>query len=189
MEVCRPIDGKQNVDLIARIMAGDESAQAELYERYKPRVLRVIRQSMGASADAEDVCQDTLIITLRRIKEGGVREPEKLSGFILGIAKKLIKKRFRTDAREKTDNDRANVDRIDPGSDQLEQLMRNEVAEITIQAIPDRDREVLYRHYILKASKQDICAEMGISTHNFPLVLHRARSRFKKIFQELITDK
>jgi RNA polymerase sigma factor (sigma-70 family) len=166
-------------------MAGDESAQTELCEHYMPRVLRVIKQSVGASADAEDLCQKTLIIALRRIEEGGVREPEKLSGFILGIAKKLITKHFIT-PRESPDNAKAYSDRVDTRPDPLEQLIRKEAAEKSFQAIPDRDREVLYRYYILKNSKQDICADLDISVHNFPIVLHRACSRFNKIFQELI---
>lgn len=184
MEVCRPIDGNQKIDLTARIMAGDESAQTELCERYMLRVLRVIKQSVGASADAEDLCQKTLIIALKRIKEGGVREPEKLSGFILGIARKLIKKHFGT-IREIPDDAKAYSDRVDASPGPLERLIRNEAAEKSIQAIPDRDREVLYRYYVLEENRQDICAELNISIRNFPLVLHRARNRFKKIFQEL----
>jgi RNA polymerase sigma-70 factor, ECF subfamily len=193
MEVRRLIDGKENAELVARIRAGDDGAQAELCKRFKPRILRIIKQSTSPRADAENLCQETLMITLRSIEMGKVREPEKLSAFIKGVVNNLLKKYFRKDGLEIGDDAKEYDNRIDPELDQLEQLLRKERAKLTLKAInllkSDRDREVLYRYYILEDSKQDICADLNISSDNFPLVVYHARNRFKKIFQEMVADK
>ena len=46
------------LELIDAIAAGDETAFAELYDRFSPRLLGLIAKVMGTGQDAEDVLQD-----------------------------------------------------------------------------------------------------------------------------------
>ncbi|HEX5731544.1 MAG TPA: sigma-70 family RNA polymerase sigma factor [Blastocatellia bacterium] len=188
MKAGRSIDRKDNTDLVARIMAGDESAQAELYERYERRILIIIKRSVSAGADVENLCHETLRISLAAIKKGVVREPEKLSAFIHGVTKNVLRNYYRKERPEVSDDAKANEDRVDPGPNQEEQLEQKEGGGLGLKALnmmPARYREVLERFYILEHSKQEICSDMKITSKQFNVILHRARKSYIKLYQEL----
>lgn len=48
----------------------------------------------------------------------------------------------------------------------------------------DRDREVLFRFYINEERKEQICADLGLSDLHFNRVLHRARQRYKELYEK-----
>ena len=54
-----------DVGLVERLRAGDESAFVVLVRRYQPRLLRVAEATVGSRAVAEEVCQDTWMAVVR----------------------------------------------------------------------------------------------------------------------------
>ena len=74
---------EQDCDLIARILAGDESAMQDLYARYGQRLYAYALRLTGDPATAEDVTQDTLIIAWRTA--GEYRGTGHLIAWLLGI--------------------------------------------------------------------------------------------------------
>jgi DNA-directed RNA polymerase specialized sigma24 family protein len=44
---------------------------------------------------------------------------------------------------------------------------------------------VLYRFYLADDDKEEICAELGVSSLHFNQILCRARERYKKLFEEM----
>src|SRR5262245_26479630 len=55
--------------------------------RYRDGVFQIILQVVGNHSVAEDLSQETFIKALEKIRHGDVREPDRLSGFICGVAK------------------------------------------------------------------------------------------------------
>jgi RNA polymerase sigma-70 factor (ECF subfamily) len=53
----------------------------------------------------------------------------------------------------------------------------------------ERDIQVLYRFYIADEDKEEVCAELGLSSLHFNLVLHRARERFKELYERAMRGK
>lgn len=47
-----------------------------------------------------------------------------------------------------------------------------------------RDREILLRFYIAEEDKERISSDFGLSSLQFNRVLHRARERYREIYQE-----
>jgi RNA polymerase sigma-70 factor (ECF subfamily) len=76
---------------------------------------------------------------------------------------------------------------------QLDQLLAQEKAGIVRQVITelnsDRDREVLLRFYLREEEKEQICADLGLSSLHFNRVLFRARERYKQLFEKLTREK
>src|SRR4051812_10688739 len=56
-----------DVGLVERLRAGDESAYVELVRRYQPRMLRVAKATVDNPAVAEEACQETWLAVLRGI--------------------------------------------------------------------------------------------------------------------------
>ncbi len=176
------------VDLAARIHAGSHEAEDELFQRYRRGVSVIINNYLRNATDIEELVHETFIIAVKKIRRGEIREPEKLSGFVCGIAKKLAHVRFRKSQRETlTDIDEMGR-AVDPERGPLEQLLLKEQAEIVRQVIGelrmDRDRQIITRFYLIDEDKESICASLGLTSAHFNRVIFRALARFKELYEE-----
>jgi RNA polymerase sigma-70 factor (ECF subfamily) len=72
-------------ELVARIRSGEPGAEAELIARFGPGMAVVLRRAAGSAA-VDDLYQDTFRIALQRIRAGEVAQPDRLAGFLCGVA-------------------------------------------------------------------------------------------------------
>lgn len=180
-------------DLVSRIVAGDRVAEDELVHRYSRGMLAVINNIVYNHIDAEELVQEMFIIALKKIRRGDLREPDRLSGFMRGIAKNLaLDHARRAEGRAFT-----NIDEVPPPSDPhrgpLEQLLQKEEAGIVRQVLAElkeeRDRQIIIRYYLLEEDKDAICANLGVTRVHFHRVKFRALGRFKELYEEARSSK
>jgi len=187
-------DNCSQVDLVSRIRAGDRQAEAELVERYSRGVMIIIRREVHDTVAVEDIHQEGFRIVLEKIRRGDVREPEKLSGFVCGVARNLVIDHFRRATRQENN---AVIDEAvsipHPAPDQLQELLRKEKADLVRQVLKEmsneRDIQALYRFYIADDDKEQICADLGLTSLHFNRVLYRARERFRELYERAMRDK
>jgi RNA polymerase sigma-70 factor (ECF subfamily) len=175
-------------DLVSRIRAGDQQAEAELVECYNRVVTSIIRRKVGDTAVADDLYQETFCIILEKIRDGGIREAEKLPGFVCAVARNRVIKYFQRAAQqEKLAEAEKIVSLAHPAANQLEQLLQKEEADIVRQILKEmtseRDIQVLFRFYLAEHDKERICADLGLTSLQFNLVLHRARERYRELYE------
>ena len=181
-------------DLVSRIRAGDRQAEAELVERYSCGVKIIIRREIGSASIADDLYQETFRIVIEKIRRGDIREPEKLSGFVCGVARNLVIDYFRRAARQGSLSEVEEATTL-PNSapDQLEALLRKEQSDFARQVLKEmrneRDIQILFRFYLAEDKKEQICADLGLSGLHFNRVLHRARERYLELYKRLSSDK
>jgi RNA polymerase sigma-70 factor (ECF subfamily) len=84
--------------LLRRMLAGDEEAFTLLYRRRHPSIYRFALHMSGNAAVAEDVTQEVFMTLIRDAKRF---DPERgtLTGFLLGIARNHVRKRWDQDRR------------------------------------------------------------------------------------------
>ncbi len=183
------LDAATAADLVRRIAAGESRAEAELAECCGGALRFLARRYTRDEADAEDLYQGTLMLALEKIRGNEVREPERLGGFLRALAKNLSTQRYRRRSyaaeRPMADPpDAADRSRPDP----LTALLRTERARVARGLLAElgvsRDREVLLRYYIAEESAHRICADLNLETEHFYRVLHRARQRFRRLWEE-----
>jgi RNA polymerase sigma-70 factor (ECF subfamily) len=184
-------EGGGSAELVHRIAAGDREAEAELIARYSPVLEHLLRRWSRDPATAEDLLQETLGLALRKIRDGEVRQPESLAAFLHSLARNQCTQLYRrtesrTDLHEPIDE--ARLPEARPG--QLAGLLRREkiglIRQVLAELQPERDRQVLFRYYIAEERAEPICADLGITAEHFYRVLHRARRRYKALFEQRI---
>lgn len=174
-------------ELAGRIAAGDRGAEQELVVRYQ-RGLRLFlaRKTQGDLQLADDLCQETLIVTIERLRREPLGDPDKLAGYIHGIAKRIFVGDIRKTARRRTDADSERIqvtagDDLDP----VEHLTRLQCREIVRQLIDEmdvpRDRELLVRAFLCDQEKSEICAALNLEHRHYDRVKHRAKQRLKEL--------
>ncbi len=84
--------------LLRRMLAGDEEAFTLLYRRKHPSIYRFALHMSGNAAVAEDVTQEVFMTLIRDAKRF---DPERgtLGGFLFGIARNHVRKRWDQDRR------------------------------------------------------------------------------------------
>lgn len=181
-------DDQSTAELVGRILKGDARAEEELITRYSRGVSRMISKNGGQLA-VEDLCQQTFTLTLKKLRRGDLREPEKLSSFILGVARFLALdyiRRLRSGKETELEAAEAVVEAL---PDPLDQVLQKELAQLIYQAIQQlesaRDREILER-LLAEEEPQQIRARLGLSNRQFNVVLFRARARLLKLYQKLL---
>ena len=88
--------------LVRRIREADADAEAELAREFHPRVLTAASIRLHGSDAANDIAQESMAAVLQALRAGALREPEKLPGFVLGIARNLINNHCRLEARSRS---------------------------------------------------------------------------------------
>jgi RNA polymerase sigma-70 factor, ECF subfamily len=172
-------------DLVSRIQAKDAAAIAELYAKFSRGLRYFLIRQIGAR-DVDDRMHDIIIVTVKAIQNGSLRDAERLPGFIRTVAQRscahciagVVKGRQRERDIEETANITDN--QVSPE----QRLLIQERAEIVRQALselPQRDQEILRRFYLQEQSPEQICNEMNLTDTQFRLCKSRAKARFGEI--------
>lgn len=179
-------------ELVHRIVAGDRRAEGELVARYGEGLRFVAQRWVRDAATAEDLCQETFRLALTKIRGGEVREPGQIVAFLRSLAKNLSTQLYRrAEHRRTVAGEPETLDRLpDPGHGPLAELLdretRQRVRKVLAELGTERDREVLYRFYIAEQSSERICADLQLPAEHLYRVLHRARARYRKLFEESV---
>jgi RNA polymerase sigma factor (sigma-70 family) len=88
--------------LVARSVAGNRSAFAQIVERYQALVCSVAYSATGSLSQSEDLAQETFLTAWRQLRD--LREPERLRAWLCGIARNLSHNLLRRDAREPSEH-------------------------------------------------------------------------------------
>lgn len=176
-------------DLVDRIRAGDKRAETELVRRYSRPIMTLLRHRTGNVQRAEDLHQDTFFVVLQRLRTSGIDDPARVSAFLHQTAINLLIGENRREARRKTQPDADLIDvQPDASADQLRALIRAEadgaVRTMIQELTTPRDKELLYRFYILQQEKPLICKAMTLSFDSFDRVISRARKRFRALIAQ-----
>src|SRR5689334_14280939 len=91
----RFLSGLEQGRLAARVRDGDRSAEDELVQAFSGRTFALLYARTHDPETARDLLQEVMIVSLLAIRQGQVREPERLGGFILGTAQNLANNHFR----------------------------------------------------------------------------------------------
>jgi RNA polymerase sigma factor (sigma-70 family) len=170
--------------LAARIRAGDPTAETELVLRYESGLTLMLRRRVKDSTVAEDLCQEVFRIALPSLREGGLREGEKLAGYLWGIARHVASRHRRVAQRN---HDLAQRDVLpDPTPGPEHQVIAAERARLihhALAGLAPRDREVLTAFYIAESSKETICKSTGLTPSQFDVIKWRALKRLLSLWR------
>jgi RNA polymerase sigma-70 factor, ECF subfamily len=177
-------------DLLARIADGDTAAESALVGHYARGLSYLLRRLAGDPSLAEDLLQETLRIGLVKARAGEIESPAKLEAFLRGTARHLWRAELRKRSRRSRSEfpEGAIESAVDPSPAPDAHLVQEEdrrrVRRLLRELTQPRDREVLTRFYLAEESKETICRDLGLGSHQFNLILFRARQRFRQLLDD-----
>jgi RNA polymerase sigma factor (sigma-70 family) len=134
---------EESVLLVNGIAHGDQTAEAAFVERYsKPVRAMLLARSRNPDLTA-DLQQEVLMEALCALRKGALREPAKLTAFVLGIARNLLNNHFRTQGRQPETEPFAEEIHQQLYDDEHEETERREMAARAIDSLQTIDRSIL----------------------------------------------
>ena len=172
------VRGAGEGELARRLAGGDREAEAELYGRLAPRVRLYGLRHLRDAAAADDLVQDVLLMTIDGLREGKVREPEKLASYVLGTCRKVVAGWRRGPSRRKRLLELHGEQLVPSGGDPVEPLDLGRLTHC-LTALAERERTVIVLSFYAERDADAIGVELGLSPGNVRVVRHRALSRLR----------
>jgi RNA polymerase sigma-70 factor, ECF subfamily len=168
-------------ELLLSIRSGDEEAFVTLYRRRQGALYRFALHMSGSASVAEDVTQEVFLAILR--EECGF-DPERgtLSGYLFGIARKVVLRhleRGRVDVALELEADDGTMPELALDDDPLIDLTHREGIEAllrAVQALPRRYREVVVLCDLEEVDYADAAVALACPIGTVRSRLHRARA-------------
>lgn len=167
----RPIDRKEDQELVREYVAGNEEAFAELMNRHQNRIFTTIFFIVKERALAEDIFQESMIKIIRLINAGKYDEKGKFVSWAVRIARNLAIDYYRKDKRSPQlvrENDEYDIfNGIGRVEENIEQrIIKEENARYIrelIKKIPEKQREVLIMRHYAGMSFKEIAEVQGVN--------------------------
>lgn len=171
-----------DADLAKRIAAaareGAPDAEAELYARLAPRVTRYGLRHLRDEQAAADLTQQVLLMTIERLRDGQVREPERLASYVLGMCRLVVLDLKRGGRRRERVLRQFAGDLPTAGPAEGPRLDTERLAAC-VRALSERERSVLVLTFYSERTASEVAQELGLTAGNVRVIRHRALDRLR----------
>ncbi len=172
----------------------------------RPQLLRYARLQLRDESAAEDVVQDTLMAALQAT--GSFRGESSLQTWLIGILRRKLIDRLRVGRREVSAEDAGLDAELADDTGLVSRLFREnghwaaapaswrepEAAldqadffaafEMCVEGLPQRTAQAFILREVDGLEAAEICKELGLSTSNYWVLMHRARLRLRECLEK-----
>jgi RNA polymerase sigma-70 factor (ECF subfamily) len=171
--------------LVAQVKAGEDAGMEQLYKLFSRGIRYYLCRQLGPQ-ELEDKVHDTFLIVVNAIRRGDLREPERLMGFVRTVVRRQVAAYIETavhNRREQADLE-SGVTVADRKQNPEQAAMlrqKSELMKSALEALSQRDRDILVRFYLHEQPQDQICREMELTETQFRLLKSRAKAKFGEI--------
>lgn len=167
---------QDHADLVIRLARGDETAEAALAEQFSPRIRAMMLARVRDPELARDLAQDALMALLQALRQGQLRDHERLPGFAHGVARNVVNNYFRTKQREPISTPIDEELAIAAPSEDREQLEKLALLRRGLEELSPSDREILQMTLADGLKPGEIAEKLGLTAE----VVRARKSRAQK---------
>lgn len=177
----------EDVDLIHRILAGDEAAFTALVERHRKWVHSLAWREIGDFHAAQEITQDTFIQAFKSLPT--LTDHRRFLGWLHVIAKRQCIEWLRRkpmtmqslDAMPRTELETVFYTQyLENEQTQASRDGLREVVERLLQKLPETERSVMVLHYFNGLTCEEVGERLDVSLNTVKSRLYRARKRLEQ---------
>jgi RNA polymerase sigma-70 factor (ECF subfamily) len=173
---------KSDEELMVAYVAGDDGAFRELFTRYAPMLLRMMRRQIRQQEDAGEIVQQTFLQLHRARNDFQVGR--RLRPWLMTIAFNLKREYFRRRKRRPE----APLEFEPPASSRRHPLERR--ADIqrlrrALDTLPEGQREVIAMHWFEELSFPEVAEILGLSVSAVKVRAHRGYQALRKALERM----
>ncbi len=188
---------ENSVELIHRILSGDDEAFRLLVQKHQKRVHALIWRKIGDFHIAEEITQDTFLKVYKKLAT--LKDPNLFDGWLYVIANRLCMNWIRrnrpkvqlqsledtqVDAIEKTSYANYESERREA----VNAERRRELVKKLLEKLPESERTVMTLYYLGEMTAKEIGKFLGVSVNTIKSRLRRARGRLQSEEELLVNE-
>ena len=186
---------KDDVQLIRRILSGDDAAFTTLVGKYQKSVHALAWRKIGDFHIAEEITQDTFLLAYKKLST--LRNPHQFAGWLYVIATNLCKrwhqkKKLPTqslaDTPMKKTDESSYTHYVSERRETETTEHHHEIVKKLLARLPESERTVVTLHYLGDMSIKEIGRFLGVSANTINSRLRRARKRLQEREEFLIQE-
>ena len=180
------MERENDVQLIRKILSGDDAAFGILVEKYQKSVHALAWRKIEDFHYAEEIMQDTFLRAYKKLPT--LKNPDQFAGWLHVIANRLCIDWMRSQKSVMQSLEDTPVEEIEESSYTQhisEQRMTerteryHELVKKLLERLPENERAVVTLFYLDEMSTKEIGKFMGVSVNTITSRLHRARKRLQ----------
>ena len=187
------MEKEDDVQLIRKILSGDDAAFGVLVERYRKRVHTLVWRKIGDYHYAEDIMQEAFLQAYKKLST--LKNPDQFAGWIYIIANRLcidwMRKQKRIQKQKPTMQslEGTRLEEIEESSytHHMSEQRRTERTEYCrdlvqqlLEKLPENERTVVTLYYLDEMPTKEIGKFLGVPVNTIASRLHRARKRLQR---------
>ena len=176
-----------DVELIRRILQGDQDAFSPLVKKYQKGVHTLAWRKIGDFHIAQEITQDAFLTAYKKL--GTLKNHTQFPGWLYVIAANLCRDWLKKSRlpMESLDADNTNeVDKVSYSRYVAEKQesdadeTRREIVKELLKKLPESERTVMMMHYLGEMTIKSISEFLGVSQNTIKSRLSRARNRLRQ---------
>ncbi|RKU24111.1 hypothetical protein C6503_01390 [Candidatus Poribacteria bacterium] len=177
---------ENDIQLIHRILSGDEAAFSALVRKYQKSVHALAWRKVGDFHIAEEIAQDAFLQAYKNLAT--LRNPSQFAGWLYVIANNLCKRWHQSSKPAMQSLEATSVAEVGRSSYKryvLEQREaeavehRYEIVKELLEKLPESERTVVTLHYLGEMTVKEIGNFLGVSVNTIKSRIRRARKRLQ----------
>ncbi len=178
---------ENDVQLIQRVLSGDDSAFSTLVERHQKSVHALIWRKIGDFHYAEELTQDVFLQAYRKL--GTLKDPKCFAGWLYVIADRLTLnwiKRHKPPSIQSLENippeeieDASYARYVTLESETNTAEHKTAIVKRLLERLPESERTVVTLYYLGEMTTKEIGNFLGVSVNTVKSRLRRGRARLK----------
>ena len=185
---------ENDVQLIRRILSGDDAAFSILVQKYQKNVHALVWRKIGDFHIAEEITQDTFLRVYKSLAT--LKNPNLFAGWLYVIANRLCINWSQKNSPVMQSLEDTPMDEIEQSaythylSEQCEVKASDRHSEIVqklLQKLPESERTVVTLYYLGEMTAKEIAKFLGVSVNTIKSRIRRARERLRNEEELLIS--
>lgn len=181
--------------LVELVLNGDETAFAEIFDRYKRHVTRTVGRFFSERPEVEEHVQQAFVKVFTSLARYRGGEDNSFAAWITRITVNICYDEFRRKQRrgqslftEMTNDEIDYVETIVDGRERTaeQQFAASEIANRVLNSLDPLDRVAMTMVYSEDRPLADVATSLGITVSNLKSRLFRARNHIKKRYSHLL---
>ena len=177
-----PLSPQERASLVERIGKGDPSAEEEFVRLFRDRVFVMALARTRDREAAHELAQDVMMAVVQALRNGQVRESQRLAAFVHGTARNLVNNHLRARGQQpKEDHLPPDLAAADP-AESLETAEQVRLVRRALERLDATDRKILLMVLVEGWKLGEIAARLGLT----PEAVRQRKSRAVRKVTELV---
>jgi RNA polymerase sigma-70 factor, ECF subfamily len=156
----------------------ERAVEREICLRYANRIRAYGLRHLRDAAAAQELMQQVLLAVLSALREGRVKEPERLDAYVLGTCRNTVMDLRRAEARQRRLAEETSAMLPDAYEPEWVGLDRIRLTQC-LGSLEPRERAVVLATFIEDRDADEIGKTLSLSPGNVRVIRHRALSRLQ----------